>query len=124
MINSVGPEEKWRLHPLLDSGLNNTSVRRHDNEVHLVHQTLGRLRETTPARTAPAPCELLRFECPNWMPSKVVMKSRQSLPLAPWSPSWEPLFHQCGTNPPKESWLNANGEYDTRSGPEAQTNAV
>jgi hypothetical protein len=58
------------------------------------------------------------------MPSKVVMKSRQSLPLAPWSPSWEPLSHQCGTNLPKESWLNANGEYDTRSGPEAQTNAA
>jgi hypothetical protein len=53
MIDSVGPEEKWRLQPLLDSGLNNSSVRRHDSEVHLVHRTLGRLRETTPARTAP-----------------------------------------------------------------------
>jgi hypothetical protein len=65
MIDSVGPEEKWRLLPLLDSGLNNSSVWRHDNEIYLVHRTLGRLRETHQPERKRLRAELLRFECPD-----------------------------------------------------------
>jgi hypothetical protein len=67
----------------------------------------------------------LRFECPDLDAVKggreVSAISAICSLVTVLGTSFSSVWH---TNPPKESWSNANGEYDTRSGPEAQTNAA
>jgi hypothetical protein len=67
--------------------------------------------------------ELLRFECPELDAVKggheVSAISATCCLVTVLGTSFSSVWHQ-----PAKGKLNANGEYDTRSGPEAQTNAA